>query len=82
MLDLFDPQDLRVGMTLQLELTRDGGTVNTFPWHWPFAALAPVRVAWSKKAAGEAARGTMSDAERTGATDVSTEMIVSGTAFG
>ena len=82
MLDLFDPQDLRVGMSLQLELTRDGGTVNTFPWNWPFAALAPVRVAWSKKDGGEAARGTMSDAERKGATDVSTEIIVSGTAFG
>ncbi|MET0686319.1 MAG: hypothetical protein ABW060_13450 [Solirubrobacteraceae bacterium] len=82
MLDLFDPQDLRVGMTLQIELTRDGGTVNTFPWNWPYAALAPVRVAWSKKDGAEAPRGTMSDAERKGATEVTTEMIVSGTSFG
>ena len=82
MLDLFDPQNLGVGMTLQIELTRDGGTVNTFPWNWPYAALAPVRVAWSKKGGAEAPRGTMSDAERKGATEVTTEMIVSGTAFG
>ena len=80
MLDLLDPQDLAVGLTLQVELTRDGGSGNTIPWTWPFNAISPVRVTWAKSASGpEAARGTMSDTERKGATGVSTEMIVSGT---
>ena len=82
MLDLFDPQDLKVGMTLQIEVTRDGGSVNTFPWNWPFAQLQPVRVAWSKKGDGETPRGTMTDAERKGSTEVTTEMILTGTPFG
>ena len=82
MLDLFDPQDLKVGMTLQIEVTRDGGSVNTFPWSWPFPQLQPVRVAWSKKGGGETPRGTMSDAERKGSTEVTTEMILTGTPFG
>ncbi len=82
MLDLLDPQDLQIGMTLQVELTRDGGTANTYPWNWPFDALRPVRVTWAKKAGGEAPRGTMEDSERKGATDTNTEMIISGTGFG
>lgn len=82
MLDLLDPQDLAVGLTLQVEFTRDGGTVNTVPWTWPFNAISPVRVTWAKGASGdEEARGTMSDTARRGATGVTTEMIVSGTAL-
>ena len=75
LLELMDPQDLRVGMSLQMEFTDEGGQANTTAWPFPFGAFGPILFYWNAKGTAAGEEGDKKKAKADAPTDIAVTAI-------